>query len=345
MKVGLATTTVPFVPGGATTIVDSLERALIVRGHDVDTLRLPFESDVTAMLPQMLALRLHHVEDFGDRLICIRTPSYLLQHPHKVLWFIHHHRGAYDLWGTEYADLRDDARGREMRDAIRAADDVAFDEANAIYSNSKVVADRLRDFNGVHAEVLYPPLDNPEQFYCDGYGDDIVYVSRIQHHKRQWLAVEAMRYTTTPVRLVLAGAAGSAYEASQVWGRIREYGLEDKVVVKAEWVAEDEKARLIAGCLATVYCPFEEDSYGYASLESQQSSKAVVTTTDAGGVLELIEHGTNGLVCAPTPQALAARFDELYEDRRLAQRLGTAATARIAELQISWDHVIGRLLS
>ena len=116
MKVLVASTIVPGIRGGGTIIIDSLERALRDRGHEVDVLRFPFHSNEPEMLSQMLALRLHHVEDAGDRLICIRTPSHLLRHPAKVVWFIHHHRQAYDLWDTEYSNLRDDATGRAIRD-------------------------------------------------------------------------------------------------------------------------------------------------------------------------------------------------------------------------------------
>lgn len=345
MRVLVASTVVPFVKGGGTIIVDSLERALAERGHEVDVLRLPFESDVNTMLPQMLAMRLHHLEDASDRLICIRTPSYLIQHPEKVVWFIHHHRGAYDLWDTEYADLHDDPRGRSLRDAIQAADDTAFEEARAIFANSHVVRNRLLKYNGRSVEVLYPPLDYPEQFSCSGYGDAIVYISRIHHHKRQWLAVQAMRYTTTPVRLVLAGASGSAMDEAYIVDLIRDDGLESKVSFRKGWLDEAEKAQLLAESLAAVYCPFDEDSYGYTSLEAHQSVKAVVTTTDSGGVLELVEDRVNGFVCEPTPQALAARFDQLYEDRALAERMGNAGRERMIQLDISWDRVVNRLLA
>lgn len=345
MKVLVASTIVPNIRGGGTIIVESLERALREREHDVEVLRLPFHSAEPVMLEQMLALRLHHVADAGDRLICIRTPSYLLQHPAKVLWFIHHHRQAYDLWGTRYSELRDTPSGRALRDALRAADEIAFEEARSIFTNSVAVGDRLRTFNDRDSEVLYPPLDEPERFYCDGYGDSIVYVSRLTSHKRQGLAIEAMKHTKTPVRLIVAGSEDSSFELKSLEELIATNGLGDKVTLRAEWVSDAEKARLFAECLAAVYCPFDEDSYGYPSLEAHQSLKAVVSTTDAGGVSELVIDGHNGFLAAPTPEALAERFDQLFEDRDLAERMGIAGRRRMDDLGISWDHVIDRLLA
>ena len=344
MRVLVASTVVPGTAGGASLIVDSLERALRVRDHEVDVLRLPFYSDPDVMLEQMLALRLHHVEDHGDRLICIRTPSYLLQHPAKVLWFIHHHRGAYDLWGTSHGDIPESAYGRALRRAIRDADELAFDEARAIYTNSLVVSDRLARFNGRDSEVLYPPLDDPDSFRCDGYGDAIVYVSRLTGHKRQALAIEAMRHVTTGVRLIVAGAPDRPEEERLLTSLISLWGLSDRVELRSGWISEAEKIELLASALAVVYVPFDEDSYGYASLEAHQSCKAVVSTLDSGGVGELVVDGHNGYLTEPDPRALAQRFDELFDDRARAEKMGLAGRERISELGIEWDHVIDRLL-
>ncbi len=71
----------------------------------------------------------------------------------------------------------------------------------------RTVSDRLRQFNDIESEVLYPPLQDPERFRSDGYGDEIVCVSRIEHHKRQHLLIEALSHTKTPVKLRLCGVS------------------------------------------------------------------------------------------------------------------------------------------
>ena len=113
MRIVIASTIVPFIQGGSTFIVDWLEIKLREYGHTVDVVNIPFSSDYTRYLEQCIALRLYHLDDSCDRLICIRMPSYLLKHPEKYLWFIHHYREAYDLWGTEYKVFR--IRRKAMR--------------------------------------------------------------------------------------------------------------------------------------------------------------------------------------------------------------------------------------
>ena len=106
----------------------------------------------------------------------------------------------------------------------------------------------------------------------------------------------------------------------------------------------DQRDEGLAQCLAVAYLPVDEDSYGYPSLEASHSSKAIVTLTDAGGALEFVRDGVSGLVAEPDPASLAAAFDRLYEDRAATERMGERSAARRAELNISWEHTIDRLL-
>ena len=334
----------PTIRGGARIIVDTLSRALEARGHDVEVWEIPFWSNPDEMFSQMLGLRELDVSTLCDRLICIRTPSYLIRHPSKVVWFIHHHRGAYDLWGTPFGDLEGFPGKERFRDIIRSTDDIALREASALFANSKVVADRLARFNNISANVLYPPLAEDNGFCNRGYGDFILYVSRIVGHKRQRLVVEAMAETASEVRLVIAGAADNKEELTALRNLVDQLGLEGRVEIRAKWITEEEKIDLMSHCLGVVYAPFDEDSYGYPSLEACTARKCVVTTTDSGGVSELVVDGRNGLVVAPDPLSLGAAFDRLFHDRALAERLGRSGPIRIAELGIDWDTVCNSLL-
>ena len=347
MNIILATTSHPFVDGGATYIVDWLERVLLARGHSVETFRFPFSDDPATFLSQSLALRLIDLSQHGDRLITIRTPSHLLRHPRKVTWFIHHFRSAYDLWGTKYQSIPNTAEGVGCRDAIRSADNVGLKEASKVFCNSKVVQKRLHKFNGVDAEVLYPPLLATEQYRCETYGDFLLYLSRLTHHKRQWLAIQALRHTKSPVRLCLAGAADPTClnYVSELRDLAEKCGVADRVQLLPRWIPDKEKADLYARCLACVYLPFDEDSYGYPSLEAHYAGKAVLTASDSGGTVELIVDGFNGRVTPSDPELLAAAMDELFWDRRHAQLLGENGLRRVNQLGISWDHVVSRLLA
>jgi len=342
MRIVLASTFVPFINGGARFIVEWLEEKLREHGHEVERFYLPFTDNPEDLLEQTAALRMMDLSAAGDRMICFRPASHVLRHPHKILWFIHHIRAYYDLWDSEYAPPKT-PRVRAVRESLHRLDTTAISEARRVYTNSRIVADRLKTFNGVDAEPLYPPIFQPERFRCDGYGEEIIAVCRMEPHKRQHLLIEALAQTTTPVKLRLCGRASSSDYAARLRTIAESAGVGDRLVLEDRWISEAEKADLMAGALAVAYAPLDEDSYGYPSLEAAHAEKAVLTTCDAGGVLELVEDGKNGFVCEPSPAALAERFDELYRARDLASRLGRANADRRRALRIDWDHVIEAL--
>lgn len=145
------------------------------------------------------------------------------------------------------------------------------------------------------------------------------------------------------MRLRLCGtSAGDRYpkELQQIVARHR---LQDRVVLENRWITEEEKVDVLADCLAAAYLPVDEDSYGYPSVEASLAGKALLTTIDSGGVLELVKDGVNGLISDPTPQALARALDRLYAQRQDTIEMGTRAKQRLNEMNISWQHVIDRL--
>ncbi len=342
MRIALCSSYVPFVLGGGRNIVDWLELALTEAGHEVEVVYIPQHDHPDKLFAQMAAFRWLDL-DAADRVVCFRPQSHLVRHRHKIVWFIHHIRRFYDLWDTEYRGFPDDAKHRGMREALRAADTAALLEAKAIFTNSQVVSDRLMRFNGLPSEVLYPPVFRPEQYRFESLGEEVLYVSRLEHHKRQHLLVEAMAHTTTPVRLRLAGAGWNETYPSQLAARIEALGVGDRVTLESGWISDERKAELMAQCLAVAYLPHDEDSYGYPSLEGSHSRKPILTTHDSGGVLELVVDGVNGLVVDPDPTALARAMDRLYAARDETLLMGQRAEKRLAEINVSWDHVVSRI--
>jgi glycosyltransferase involved in cell wall biosynthesis len=349
VRIVIASTHVPFTRGGDTRIVRSLRHELTARGFTTDVVSLPFSPNWPAVPGQTVALRLLDLtESCGnriDRLITVRYPSYAIRHPNKVAWFIHHHREAYDLWGTDYGGMPETAVGRHYRDMTHRSDTLYLSECQKVFTNSKVVAARLKKFNGVEADgVLYPPL--PAEFPArEGpFGDYLFYPSRLTPIKRQKLAVEALAQADPAVRLVIAGGADSEAYLDELNETVRERGLEGRVELLG-FVDEERKAELMAGCCGALYLAYDEDSYGYVTLEAFHSGKPVVTLADSGGSLEVVEDGVTGCVAEPDAAGLAAAMDRLWKDRAAARRMGAEAQASLGRHRIDWDHVVESLTS
>jgi len=344
MRVLIVSTIVPFIEGGGTFIVDWLAETLKKCGYTTDVLKIPFYSYPPEMMEQMLALRLLDLTDYADLVIAIRTPSYIINHPNKVLWFIHHHRGAYDLWGTPYQDIQNTPEGMRIRRAIIRTDNVYLREAKKIFTNSKVVSERLKKFNNIDSEVLYPPLMDSEKYYCGEFGDYIFYPSRITWAKRQYMAIESMKYTKSDVKLIIAGKPDVPREQERIESVLEKNKLEDKVKIISRWISQEEKIELIANSLGCIYIPVDEDSYGYVSLEAYQAKKPVITCSDSGGTREIVEDGVNGFMLPPDPKSIAAAMDKLFYNKELSKKMGQAGFKKMRSMNISWDHVVKRLV-
>lgn len=346
MRIGLVSSAVPLIQGGGRFIVDWLAVELRKRGHEAEVIFIPTADDPETLLVQMAALRAMEFREAFDRVITFRPPSHVITHPNKVCWFIHHVRVFYDLWDIpSYRPVPDNAHFRAFRSTLMEADTTTLKEARRLFSNSRVVANRVDRFNGLKAEVLYPPVFQPERFRSGEYGDEIVSVCRLEHHKRQHLLVEALGLTRTPVRLRLCGASSSDAYVPFLIETAQRLGVEDRLVVENRWVEEDEKVTALETALASAYAPLDEDSYGYPTLEAAHARRCTITVSDSGGVPEFVQDDVNGFITPPEPAALAEVFDKLYADRALAARLGAAAADRIAELGVDWDTVVSRLLS
>jgi glycosyltransferase involved in cell wall biosynthesis len=348
MKVAIATTYVPFVKDSSTLLVESLAAQLRQRGYEVDIAWLPFWSHWEAIPEQTLAIRsLDLTESSGnkiDRVITVRYPSFAVDHPNKVAWFLHHHRGAYDLHGTQYQDFPDSPRADKVRKMLFQSDTVYLREHRAVYANSKNVAKRLKTFNGIEVHgVLYPPLPDAEKYHSGEYGDYFLYTAPISDIRRQALAVEAMRYVNSPFRLVIAGQADTPQQQAALEALIERYDLGDRVRLAGE-ISAEEKVELTANAYSCLYLAYDENSYGYSTLEAFHSHKPVITCTDSGGTKEVILEDENGLIAEPAPQAVAHAMETLWKKRSRISAMGENAYQTIRRHRIEWKPVLDHLM-
>jgi glycosyltransferase involved in cell wall biosynthesis len=342
MKIAIVNTHVPFVWGGAEIQATALAERLRDYGHQVELVRLPIRwYPPEKLLEHMLAARLTRIEGV-DRVIGFKFPAYLVPHEDKVMWVLHQHRQAYDLWNSEFGDIPDTPQGRSVRASVIDADNRFLREASHLFVTSQVNADRMRRFNGLDPEVLYPPLPAPEAYHDGECGDYLFFPSRIAGNKRQSLAAEAMLHVRSDVRLVIAGPPDTRWTLEALERVTSDPRLSRRVEVLPRWISEADKIEMFANCLGVLFTPLDED-FGYVTVESFLSSKPVVTCADSGGPLELVQDGISGFVAAPEPRALAEAIDRLAGDRRRAREMGKAGNERVRALDITWDRVIRAL--
>jgi len=339
MRVAVCAPQVPFVHGGAELMADDLVAALRRRGHEADLVTVPFKwYPGSRVLDQAFLWRLLDLTEADGRpidcVIATKFPAYCVRHPAKVAWVLHQFRQAYDYDGTELGQFDDSPEDRATRRAVARLDAVALGEARRVFATSQNVADRLRRFNGIDAEVLpHPPQSLAYRTEpSEGF---VLSVNRLDRAKRIDLLIEAARREPA-LRVVITGEgpdrARLAELAREVNGRIEFVGRVD-----AERLAD-----LYARCLAVYYAPIDED-FGMVPFEAFLSGKPVVTTADAGGPLEVVADRSTGLVVAPDPGELARACAQLAAHPDEAAAFG-AAGKRIAE-RVTWDACVDALLA
>lgn len=347
MRIAVAHPQTPFVRGGAETHTESVVRALREAGHDAEEVVVAGNwYPATEVVHQMAVWRSLDLSEANgqpiDMVIALKFPAYLVAHERKVVWLIHQHRSAYELWEhPDFADLSKQIEGPQVRDMVHRSDRIALGEAKRIFTNSKNVQERLWSSLRLSSEVLYHPSPIVEALLPrepGPYGDAVVFPSRLEGLKRQKIVVDAMRYVKTGVRLVLVGAGPD--EAS-LRSQIEKHDLQGKVELAGR-LPDEDLHRLYLDALAVYYGPYDED-YGYVTLEGFAARRAVVTLTDAGGPLEFVTDGETGLVVPPEPQAIAHAFDRLFSNRPLAKTMGEAGNEKLRATVPGWPEIVARL--
>lgn len=341
-RILICTSQVPFVRGGAELLAEGLCAALRQRGHSVDIVSLPYSWQPHEQLSRSaLAWRLldlTHVEDVPiDQIICTKFPSYAAAHHHKVVWLVHQHRQAYDWYGTQLSDFANTAEDREVRAMLLRLDRRMLAEARQRFAISKNVSERLKRFNGLESQVLYPPSRYAGQLQAGPYGDYLLSDARLDAAKRLDLLLHALAVMHLPMRCILISTGPDRERLERLSA---ELGLGKRAEFRG-FVSDAELIELYAGARAVYYGPYDED-YGFTTVQALAAARPVVTTTDAGGVLEFVRHEHNGLIAIPEARAIAAQLDRLAEDSTLAAKLGMAGPASVG--QITWERVCTALV-
>ena len=341
MRIVVTHPQVPFAHGGAEVLAERLTEELNARGHQAALVTVPFKwYPRERLLTNALAWRLLDLEEVEGRkvdlLIATKFPSYVVKHPNKRVWLVHQFRQAYDLDRSELGEFGESPLDRATVRAVHDLDRRTLGEAKRLFAISRNVADRLQRSLGLDAEVVLPP---PQElaYRCDAYEDFVLSVGRLDRAKRVDLLLEAAAAEPS-VRVVIAGEGPDRERLEQV---AKKHDLNGRAEFRGR-VDASELADLYARCGAVYYAPVDED-YGMVPYEAFLAEKPVVTTTDAGGPLDVVTDRRTGLVAAPRADALADALRYLREhpdDGRAWGRAGKTVAERV-----TWDAAIERLLA
>lgn len=372
----VAPSPVPFVMGGAENLWLGLQRYINEETtHYCELFKIPSkESSISEVLKTYQRFSKLDFEGF-DKLISTKYPAWMCEHNHHVLYMQHTLRGLYDTYHfcqkplaipskykeviscldgfyidkdkvlyeffekvegflNKYPELNE-FPGPLSRNVVRALDGYALqkNKISKYCAISNTVASRKEYFpENISPSVIYHP-PRLSGFYCET--DEFIFTtSRLDGPKRIGLIIEAMRHVTADIKLLIGGTGPDE-------ARLKELAAGDSRIVFLGYLEDREVLNYYANSLVVPFVPYDED-YGLITIEAMQSSKPVITTTDAGGVTEFVIDQETGLVVPPEPEALGKAIEYMCRNRSHAKQMGINAKAKVAD--ITWANVAEGLL-
>ncbi|MGH8290018.1 MAG: glycosyltransferase family 4 protein [Steroidobacteraceae bacterium] len=319
--------------GGAERFYLGLRDALCLSGANAEIVYVPSdESNFENVMESYLRFYDLDLSEYAG-VISTKAPGYLVQHENHVCYLQHTMRVFYDMFDSEFPEP--DRGLREQRRRIIELDTAALASPGIKrrFVIGQEVRDRLRAYNGLDSDVLYQNT-TLSGFRC-GEQKYLFLPSRLHRWKRVNLVIEAMKFVTDDVTLLISGTGEDEVA-------LRALASEDRRIRFLGRVSDDALLELYADAIAVPFVAARED-FGLVAVEAFHSEKPVITCEDSGEPARMIERYGCGLICEPRPEAIAACINSLVGDLEGARALGSAS--RRFKSDVSWEHVAASLRS
>jgi len=336
---------VPFTIGGAEIHVNSLVQE-INKLDDVkaELVQLPFKwYPEKQMLNDIMAWRLLDLSESNgkkiDLVIASKFPTYALKHENKALWLIHQHRTLYDLENTEYDCWGCEPDTEVLRDKIRELDRKFFSECKCIFTNGRTTAKRMKKYNGINGQPLFPPPKLADQIHPGYYGEKIIYIGRLEPNKRPDLMISSAAKCNKAKISIIGKGRKEDHERLKIL--IEEAALCDRCELLG-YLPDSELLVRLSNARAVFYAPYDED-YGYATIEAFLAQKPVISTYDSGEVGLFVSETGSGYLSDTSAEEVAENINKIYElDAK--QLKDMAMPGYEMAKTITWGNVLEKLV-
>lgn len=187
----------------------------------------------------------------------------------------------------------------------------AVGRMHTIVANSENTRNRIRQFLGRDSVVVHPPCDTegfawgePQGYYLS--------TARLAPLKRVDRIIDAFR--RLPNKKLVVTSGGESAKA------LRDRAADAPNISFTGWIDESDLRSLIAGAIATIYVPVDED-FGMSPVESMAAGKPVIGVAE-GGMLETVIDQATGVLLPKdfTVEDLAEAVNWLSAERAISMR-------------------------
>lgn len=186
-------------------------------------------------------------------------------------------------------------------------------------------------------EQSHDALQVRKEFDCMANQMLVGLVARLDWWKGHEFFLEAMAEVVNKNHnvkgLIIGGLAELSYDSSsryldRLHVMVKSLGLGEKIIFTGH---RSDVPCLVAALDVVVHASSTPEPFGLTVIEGMATGKPVVATA-AGGVLDIIEDGVNGLlVPCKDSKAMAMAILQILSDRDKAKKMGLAARRRVTE--------------
>ena len=186
--------------------------------------------------------------------------------------------------------------------------------------------------------VFRDPKERPAGEFVIGM---ISRITPLKGHADFIKAVAAVRRQIPQVRAVIVGAAPKEKYAEDLEILVRRLGLSKTVTFAG---ARQDVPEVMRGLDLLVSATTTPEAFGRVIIEAQASGVPVVATR-VGGVVDIVEDGRTGLLCAAgNPAGMAEKILAAYKDRELRISMAIAARRKV-ETEYTLESMIARTVA
>jgi len=166
----------------------------------------------------------------------------------------------------------------------------------------------------------------------------VLFVGRITDQKGIFHLLEASKKLPAGVQVVLCASAPDTPEIEE---RLRKAVPQHPNVLWISEMVSPDVVKQLYSHAAVFCCPSVYEPFGIINLEAMACETPVVASA-TGGILEVVEDGTTGLLVPPArPDELAEALKRVLADKAMARAMGQAGRKRVEE-KFSWASVAAR---
>jgi len=189
-------------------------------------------------------------------------------------------------------------------------------------------------------EEFYRPVDDLSLLNQLGIsGSFILVTSRIHHNKGQKWAVEALKYLSKDIQLVLAGKLKDNVHTREILESIELLDLKNRVIF-TDFLMPEELRQLYSHAIATIVPSIWAEPYGQVTIETMACACPVIITGNSGSA-EAVDNGVDGyIIPRNNSEAIADAVKKIQHKR---DEFGLNAREKVLR-QLAWPILSKRIV-